>query len=143
LVCARFRSADARIGEPRTSGESLAKGCSPQERTSSITSRHLTSTNCILSPLQYAIDIEHETKRHNRLLDETVSGLGVIAPLNRLIPLPQDDDFGANFVFLGNTRNRLNRLLISNRSPKFTCYLSLAICSLLFLLYFILSARMK
>ncbi|KAJ6225034.1 hypothetical protein RDWZM_003579 [Blomia tropicalis] len=50
----------------------------------------------------YAIDIENETKLHNRFLDEV------------------DDDFDSNFAFLSTTRNRLNRLIRSNRSSKFT-----------------------
>jgi len=73
----------------------------------------------------YAIDIDDETKRHNRFLDDV------------------DDDFGSNFVFLKTTSNRLNRMIRSNRSPKFTCYLALGICVFLFLIYFIISSKMS
>ncbi|KAF7491183.1 BET1-like protein [Sarcoptes scabiei] len=74
----------------------------------------------------YAIDIEQETKRHNKLLNN------------------MDEDFDSNFVFLKNTRNRLNRLIISNRSnSKLTCYLAFGFCFIFFLIYFLISSRMS
>ncbi|XP_027194105.1 BET1-like protein [Dermatophagoides pteronyssinus] len=73
----------------------------------------------------YAVDIENETRHHNRLLDDV------------------DDDVGSNYVFLKNTSNRLNRLMRTNKNSRLTCYLAIGICFILFLIYFLLSSRMQ
>ena len=75
---------------------------------------------------QFSIDIEQETKEHNRLLD------GV------------DDDFDSTFGFLAGGRNRVNRLLQSSRSNrKLMCYFSLAISASLLLVYYLISRSLK
>jgi len=78
--------------------------------------------NKVASLKTFTMDIEHETIEHNRLLDNV------------------DDDFDSTFGFLANGRNRVNRLLQSSRSNrKYMCYISLAICFILLLIYYLIS----
>ncbi|KAI1280654.1 BET1-like protein [Halotydeus destructor] len=76
----------------------------------------------VTSLKNFSIDIEHETKEHNRLLD------GI------------DDEFDSTFGFITNGRNRVNRLLQSSSSNrKFMCYFSIAIAGSLLVVYYLLS----
>jgi len=73
----------------------------------------------------FAIDIETETKEHNRLLDSV------------------DNDFDSNLGFLSGGRNRLNRLLTQgSQNRKFMCYLSLILTIFLVILYYFLTRHL-
>jgi len=86
--------------------------------------RHRTErlANKISSLRSFALDIEVETKEHNRLLDNV------------------DNDFDSNLGFIFNGRNRVNRLLQSGRqNRRFMCYLSLVLTVFLILIYYFIS----
>jgi len=74
----------------------------------------------------YAIDIEVETKEHNKLLDNV------------------DNDFDSNLGFLSGGRNRLNRLLQSgSHNRRFMCYLSLILTFFLLFAYYFISKSLS
>ncbi|XP_054162693.1 BET1-like protein [Oppia nitens] len=80
----------------------------------------------ISSLKNFAIDIETETKEHNRLLEEV------------------DNDFDSNLGFLTNGRNRVNRLLQSNRqNRRFMCYLSLILTSIFIFMYYLITKSLN
>jgi hypothetical protein len=80
----------------------------------------------VASLKNFSIDIEHETKEHNRLLDG------------------MDQDFDNTFGFLTTGRNRVNRLLQSGRNNrKFMCYFSAGLATFLLLAYYIISRSLN
>ncbi|XP_053213431.1 BET1-like protein [Panonychus citri] len=74
----------------------------------------------------FAVDIEQETKEHNRLLDDV------------------NDDFVG---LLGNViggKNKINRLLNSGRNNRrFLCYLSLGLTTFLIFSYYLIARSMS
>lgn len=74
----------------------------------------------------FTMDMEHEARDHNRLLVDMSGG------------------FESTFGFLTGGRNRVNRLLQSNRNNRrFMCYLSLAITAFLFVIYFLIARTLS
>lgn len=74
----------------------------------------------------FTMDMEQEARDHNRLLDDMSNG------------------FESTFGFLTGGRNRVNRLLQSNRgNRKFMCYLSLTIAAFLFVVYFLIGRALS
>lgn len=74
----------------------------------------------------FTMDMEHEARDHNRLLDQ------------------MGDGFESTFGFMTGGRNRVNRLLQSGRgNRRFLCYLSMAISAFLFLVYFLIGRALR
>ena len=74
----------------------------------------------------FTMDMEQEARDQNRLLDDVSTG------------------FDSTFGFMSGGRNRLNRLLQSNRgNKKFLCYLSFAIAVFLFVIYFLIGRALS
>lgn len=71
---------------------------------------------------QFAVDIETESKEHNKLLDDA------------------DSDFDSVFGFLRGGQNRVTRLLgASKGNRKFLFYLSIGLASFLLFSYYLIS----